>query len=102
MVGGRVRALAYETMRGKGFSFPSLVHPSAWIAPSVSLSDGAQVMAGAIIQPDCEIGENSIINTGANIDHDCVVAGNVHIAPGATLCGGVRVGVGAFVGSGLS
>lgn len=100
LVGSRVRALAYETMRGKGFRFPWLVHPAAWVAPSVSLGDGVQVMAGAIVQPDCEIGENSIINTGANIDHDCVVAGNVHIAPGATLCGGVRVGLGAFVGSG--
>jgi UDP-perosamine 4-acetyltransferase len=100
LVSCRVRAVIYQTMLLKGFRFPSLVHSSAWVSPCVSLADGVQVMAGAIIQPDCEIGENSIINTSASVDHDCFVAENVHIAPGARLCGGVRVGTGAFIGSG--
>ena len=100
MVGGQVRALAFARMREMGFRFPPLIHPMAWLAPGISLAEGAQVMAGAIVQPDCEIGENTIINTHASIDHDCIVADNVHVAPGATLCGGVHVGAGAFIGSG--
>jgi UDP-perosamine 4-acetyltransferase len=99
-VGSRVRERIYTKMRDMGFRFPQLIHPTAWVASSVILDEGVQIMAGTIIQPDCHIGENTIINTRASIDHDCVIAENVHIAPGATLCGGVRVNSGVFVGSG--
>lgn len=84
----------------RGFCFPPLVHPNAWVDNSVVVANGAQVMAGAIIQPGCVIGENTIVNTGARIDHDTLVAEHVHIAPGAVLCGGVTVGTDAFVGAG--
>jgi len=40
------------------------------------------------------------VNTAATIDHDCVIGDGVHIAPGARLCGGVRVGAGSFIGAG--
>ena len=100
LVGSRTRAVVFTKMREKGFRFPPLVHPMAWVAPGVSLAEGVQIMAGVIVQPDCVIEENTIINTSASIDHDCIVADNVHVAPGATLCGGVRVGSGAFIGSG--
>ena len=95
-----LRQLAYLRLRRAGFIFPALVHPSAWVAPTVRLAQGVQIMAGVVIQPDCCVGENSIINTRVSLDHDCEVGAHAHIAPGATLCGGVCVHDGAFVGSG--
>ena len=100
LVGSQARKAIYERLRQAGFSFPTLVHPAAWIASSATLAQGVQVMAGAVVQPDCCVGENSIINTHASIDHDCVIGAHVHIAPGATICGGVSVGNGAFIGAG--
>lgn len=102
MAEGNLRARLYDSWRAKGYDFPALVHPAAWVAPGVVLSDGVQVMAGAVIQPGCEIGENSIINTRAGLDHDCRIGRNVHIAPGATLCGTVTVEDGAFIGAGAT
>lgn len=100
LVGGSVRRALYLRMRQRGFRFPALVHPTAWVDPSASLGDGVQVMAGAVIQADCRIGENSIVNTGATIDHDCVIGAHVHVAPGCSLCGGVHVRDQAFIGAG--
>jgi UDP-perosamine 4-acetyltransferase len=102
LVGSQSRKAIYERLRQAGFSFPTLVHPAAWIASSATLAQGVQVMAGAVVQPDCCIGENSIINTHASIDHDCVIGAHVHIAPGATLCGGIRVLEGAFIAAGAT
>ena len=103
LVGGtRARKEIYERLRQAGFSFPALVHPAAWICPSAKLTQGVQIMAGAVVQPECCIGENSIINTHASIDHDCVIGAHVHIAPGATLCGNVRVSDGAFIAAGAT
>lgn len=102
LVGQSLRRTLYERMRERGFRFPAVVHPTAWVAPDVSLAEGVQIMAGAILQPDCLIGENTIINTRAVIDHDCVVGRHVHVAPAATLCGGVCIGDRVFVGSGAT
>lgn len=100
VVGSSRRQDLFEALRAKGFGFPALVHPAAWVDPSVMLQAGAQVMAGAVIQPDSTIGANTIVNTGARIDHDCIVGEHVHVAPGAVLCGGVNVARGAFIGAG--
>jgi sugar O-acyltransferase (sialic acid O-acetyltransferase NeuD family) len=96
------RERLYTTWRARGYDFPAFVHPSAWIAPSVVLCDGVQVMAGVVIQPGCSIGENSIVNTRAGIDHDCIIGRDVHVAPGATLCGNVTIEDGAFIGAGAT
>jgi sugar O-acyltransferase (sialic acid O-acetyltransferase NeuD family) len=97
-----LRERLYSSWRARGYDFPPLVHPTAWVAPGVILGDGVQVMAGAIVQPGCYIGENCIINTRAGVDHDCSIGQNVHLAPGATLCGKVTVGDSAYIGAGAT
>ncbi|PWF48934.1 acetyltransferase [Massilia glaciei] len=102
VAGGTRRAALFAECVARGFLFPPLVHPAAWVAPTARLGQGVQVMAGAVVQPDVVIGANSIVNTRASIDHDCALGQDVHIAPGAVLCGSVRVADGAFVGSGAT
>jgi sugar O-acyltransferase (sialic acid O-acetyltransferase NeuD family) len=99
---GTLRERLFVAWRARGYDFPTLVHPTAWVAPGVVLGDGVQVMAGAIIQPGCEIGANSIINTRSGVDHDCRLGCDVHVGPGATLCGTVTVEDGAFIGAGAT
>jgi sugar O-acyltransferase (sialic acid O-acetyltransferase NeuD family) len=94
------RQKTYDRFSAKGYSFVSVIHPSAIIASGVRLSDGVQIMAGAILQPGSSVGTNAIVNTGAIIDHDCVVGAHVHIAPGVVLSGCVHVDSGAHIGTG--
>lgn len=93
------RADVFNGLVERGYHLPSLVHPSAFVDKTAAINDGAQVMAGVIIQPDCLIGMNAVVNTCASVDHDTVIERDAHIAPGAVLCGGVKIGVGAFVGA---
>jgi len=53
-----------------------------------------------VVQPAVRVGENTILNTRCSVDHDCVIGAHSHIAPGAILCGSVRVGSGTHVGAG--
>jgi sugar O-acyltransferase (sialic acid O-acetyltransferase NeuD family) len=96
------RKALYETFRAKGYSFATVVHPSAVITEGVVLAEGVHVMAGAVIQPGSVIGENTIVNSNATVDHDCTIGAHVHLAPGVTLSGGVRVGDGAHVGTAVT
>lgn len=96
------RLRVFELFRARGYTFASIMHPSAIIAPETHLADGVQIMAGAILQTGCVVHENSIINTGAQLDHDCIVHAHAHVAPGAVLSGGVHVGARAHVGAGAT
>jgi sugar O-acyltransferase (sialic acid O-acetyltransferase NeuD family) len=78
----------------------TVIHPRAWVHPSVCLGVGTVVFAGAIIQPDTVIGRHVIVNTGASIDHDCEIGDYTHVAPGVRLAGDVKLGEGAFFGIG--
>ena len=96
------RNALFAEFKERGYSFATVVHPSAIIAAGVELGEGVQVMAGAVVQTGCRIGANSIVNTRASVDHDCVIDCNVHIAPGVTLSGGVRVNTGVHIGTGAT
>jgi sugar O-acyltransferase (sialic acid O-acetyltransferase NeuD family) len=100
--GGLVRSQLQRIWRQRGFGFATIVHPAATVAAACDIATGVQIMAGAVVQTGSRIGAGAIVNTGAHIDHDCMVGELVHIAPGATLCGGVRLGDGVFVGAGAT
>jgi sugar O-acyltransferase (sialic acid O-acetyltransferase NeuD family) len=80
----------------------TIIHPRAWVHPSVLLGEGSVAFAGAIIQPDTAVGNHVIVNTGALIDHDCEIGDYVHIAPGTKLAGQVKLEEGVFLGIGSS
>jgi len=88
------------TNRFRNLDWVSVIHPDAYMHPSVSIGKGTVVFAGAVIQPDAVIGEHCIINSGATVDHDCVLGNYVHIAPGVNLAGNVKIGEGVFFGIG--
>lgn len=95
-----VRRRVFQDLKANGFTFATIIHPSAIVGREVSIGEGAVIMAGAIIQPRTHIAENVIVNTGAQVDHDGRIGAHCHIAPGAVLSGGARVGAGTHVGSG--
>jgi UDP-perosamine 4-acetyltransferase len=96
------RIKAFENGKAAGFSFATVVHPSAVIAAGVELGEGAQILAGVILQPGSSVDMNTIINTRASVDHDCRIGAHSHIAPGAILCGEVIVGDASLVGAGAT
>ena len=95
-----VRKALFEDLKKKGYTYMSVIHPSAVNAKDAQIAEGAQIMAGAVVQTGSRIGENAIVNTRASVDHDCWVGAHAHIAPGAVLCGDVEVGEGAHIGAG--
>jgi sugar O-acyltransferase (sialic acid O-acetyltransferase NeuD family) len=98
----KLRKQLFDSFKSKGFTFASVLHPSAVVAPDVVLGEGCQVMACAVIQPGSRIGINVIVNTKASVDHDCIISDHVHISPGVTLSGGVTIGRMAHIGAGAT
>ena len=98
--GNNLRWELADKLRKQGYSFATVIHPSAVIASDVTLEEGVQIMAGVVIQAGTKIGKDSIINTGALIDHDCKIYENCQISPGVVLSGGVIIEKNSYIGTG--
>jgi sugar O-acyltransferase (sialic acid O-acetyltransferase NeuD family) len=97
-----VRERLQATSTSAGLVAATLIHPSAIVAESARIGEGAVVMAGVVINADARIGKGVIVNTGAVIDHDCQLGDYCHVAPGVKLCGSVSIGSRSLVGVGAS
>lgn len=96
----KIREKIYKQLSKQLGKSLNAIHPSAIISPSAKLADGIFVAANATINPFAQIGIGAICNTACSIDHECVVEDFVHIAPGAILCGNVKIGEKTFIGAG--
>lgn len=80
--------------------WPALVHPAAYVADSVEVGAGVQIMAGAVVQPAVVLGDHCIVNTGAIVEHGSSLGSFTHVAGGAVLGGDVSIGDGVLIGLG--
>jgi sugar O-acyltransferase (sialic acid O-acetyltransferase NeuD family) len=96
------RINVFEHLASAGFSCPTLVHPTAFVEPSATLSEGVQLMPHAYVGSDAHVGFGAIINTGAIVSHDCTVGEYANLSPGAILAGEVTIGDAALVGMGVT
>ena len=94
------RIRLYTRAQDAGFSFPTVIAPTAYVSSHSTIGIGTIVMHGAIINAGALVGENCIINSNSLIEHDAHVEDHCHISTGAILNGNSSVGMGAFIGSG--
>jgi len=95
----RTRAKIFEKVRELGALTPVFIHPSAIVASSAELGEGAVVMARCVVGPNVRIGRNVCLNTASVVEHDCVIEDHAHIFPGATVTGSVRIGAATSLGA---
>lgn len=100
--GSVLRRRAQEALTASGWTFVSVIHPSATVSPRALLAEGVQVLAGALVQPGASITAGAIVNTRAVVEHDACVGNWSHVAPGAVVCGDVQIGAHTHIGAGAT
>lgn len=80
--------------------YVTAIHPSVMIASNALIGEGSTIVHGAVVHSCSSIGRHCIINTKAVVEHDSIIHDFVHIASGATVCGGVEIGVCTWIGAG--
>jgi sugar O-acyltransferase (sialic acid O-acetyltransferase NeuD family) len=95
-----LREKIYLALAEKALFPTNVVHVSAVVDESAQIdSRGVMIAANATINPLTKIGQGVICNTSCSIDHECIINDFAHIAPGAVLCGNVKIGTKTFVGA---
>lgn len=96
----QARHLKFSELQARGFAFPSLVHPQAYVSPTAQVHAGALLMARSIADVRVVIGELCVLWPGAAVNHDSTVVANTFISPNAAICGHAHIGRHTFVGAG--
>jgi len=96
----KMRAALAQSAVQQGFRLASVIHPHAFVSPSVEIGPGSTVMAGSVIGCGGVIGEGAIVNYGCAIDHDCNIGAFAHLGVGACMAGGATLGPGAWLQAG--
>lgn len=74
----------HRVMESGGY-LPVIIHPAAYVSPTVKIGQGTVIMPHAVVNSNCEIKAGCIINCGAIVDHDCVLEEGVHVCLGAVI-----------------
>lgn len=94
------RAALHARLVAAGAStFATLVHPTAWVAPSAVLGPGTVIAPLALVAHASRVGANVLLNTHASVGHDGVVGDHCVLSPLATTNGSVRLGEAVFLGT---
>lgn len=96
-------SLRYRFMQdfGKlGAQFGTIVHPTAYVAATAVVEDGAVLCPMTFVGPFAHLSKNCVLNVHAIAGHDVKIGECAVLSPGADVNGHGRVGEGALVGAG--
>lgn len=80
--------------------FANVIHPGAFISPSVQLGTGIIIGPGCIVTNQTRFGDHTHINVACTIAHNNVLEDFVTLSPGVHTGGNVWLQEGCFLGLG--
>ena len=78
----------------------SIVHPTAYVAPSATIGNGVFVAPQAVISVNANVEDHCIIHIHSSVGHDCKIGMFCVVLPGARISGNVSLGKSVMIGSG--
>lgn len=93
-----VREKIFNKVKVNGYSFTTLIHPSAFIASTAVIEEGSMVAYNAFISVKTHLCKNSLIQPMAAIDHECKVGKNSVVSSFVSMGGRSSLGNNSFIG----
>ncbi len=94
------RRKLYKKVRRFKIPIVSIIHPTAFIAKSVTIGDNVYIGPKTIINSQTTVKTGTIVNTGCIVEHDNKIGEFAHLSPGVITGGGVIIGNSTFIGLG--
>jgi acetyltransferase-like isoleucine patch superfamily enzyme len=95
------RLTAHQRACARGFAdAATIIDPTAVVAGSATIGQGAYVNSAAVIGGAARIGPFAFINRGASIGHHADIGEFASVGPGAIVCGSARLARGAVAAAG--
>jgi sugar O-acyltransferase (sialic acid O-acetyltransferase NeuD family) len=95
----RLRKKLVGVYHSAGFTFATVVHPTASISRFAQIGEGTVIQRGVNVSANTIIGSFCKLNTFCNVMHDNLIGDYATIAPNAVLLGYVTVGEQGYIGA---
>lgn len=99
-LGTTKRSIFVEQAAALGFRFTTVVHPTAFVAPSTTLGAGVYVGPHVAIGSSCRIGNHAIVLQGSLIGHHVEIGDYSSVMMGANVAGSTRIGEATWIATG--
>jgi sugar O-acyltransferase (sialic acid O-acetyltransferase NeuD family) len=93
-----IRRMVTEDILARGGKFLTLIHPTALVAESASVEDGAVICPYAIVSDSAYVGRFALLNYYSSLGHDASASDFAVLSPYATLGGAASVAEDVFLG----
>lgn len=94
-----LREKIYTQAAEIGYTFPNIIHPSAYVSPRAHIGVGNVILNNAVIQNNARMGNGCILNPGVELHHDSSIGNNALIYTNSVVRSLTHVGDRVWIGS---
>ena len=69
----KLRERLYQEAATIGYTFPNIIHPTAYISPHAHIGSGCVILNNAVVQNNAQCGDGCILNPGVELHHDSTI-----------------------------
>lgn len=97
-----LRERLYNEAATIGYSFPNIIHPSAYVSPRAHIGSGCVILNNAVIQNNARCGNGCILNPGVELHHDSSIGSCCLIYTNSVVRSLTSVGDRVWIGSNVT
>lgn len=95
----KLRERLYMEAAAIGYSFPNIIHPTAYISPYAHIGSGCVILNNAVLQNNAKCGDGCILNPGVELHHDSTIGSYCLIYTNSVVRSLTSVGDRVWIGS---
>lgn len=95
----KLRERLYKEAATIGFTFPNIIHPSAYVSPHAHIGSGCVILNNAVVQNNAKCGDGCILNPGVELHHDSTIGSYCLVYTNSVVRSLTSVGNRVWIGS---
>ena len=95
----KLREQLYKEAATIGFTFPNIIHPSAYVSPHAHIGSGCVILNNAVVQNNAKCGDGCILNPGVELHHDSTIGSYCLVYTNSVVRSLTSVGNRVWIGS---
>ena len=95
----KLRERLYTEVAAIGYSFPNIIHPTAYVSPHAHIGSGCVILNNAVVQNNARCGDGCILNPGVELHHDSTIGSFCLVYTNSVIRSLTAVGDRVWIGS---
>ena len=95
----KLRERFYREAADIGYSFPNIIHTTAYISPHARVGSGCVILNNVVVQNNAKCGDGCILNPGVELHHDSSIGSHCLVYTNSVIRSLTHVGDRVWIGS---